>query len=79
LQLHGRGQALQSKYVHLNCWAETPIPENYRVGGLAAGSKYQDLPTMSFEEAIERQNRRFGHVTPSGRRNVSNAIGPRLK
>jgi hypothetical protein len=51
----------------------------YAVGGVVPESKYANLPDMKFEEAIEAQNRRFGHMTPTGRRNVSNAMGPRLK
>jgi hypothetical protein len=76
--VHGRGDAVPtSAYSHLTPPSE-PIDEHYRVGGIQYGSKHQDLPTKTLEEAIAEQNARFGHDTPTGRRNVTNATPPRM-
>jgi hypothetical protein len=73
----GRGQAVPtSAYSGLTAPSE-PMPETYRVGRVEYGSKYQGLPDKTVEEAISEQNARFGHDTPSGRRNVTNATPPR--
>jgi hypothetical protein len=74
----GRGQAVPtSAYSGLTAPSEL-MPETYRVGRVEYGSKYQGLPDKTVEEAIAEQNARFGHDTPSGRRNVTNATPPRM-
>jgi hypothetical protein len=73
----GNGTAQGSKFEHVQGWPRPP--ERKRISDVRPPPR---LPSgeVDFARVIDEQNAQHGHVTLSGRRNVTaNGIGPRMR
>jgi hypothetical protein len=74
--VYGNGTAYGSKFDHVEA---KPVPqERHRMTDVTEAPR---LPTgeIDMDRVIAEQNERYGHTTPSGHRNVTHGIGPRLR